>query len=127
MPMTLTATAEVPANEAGLASGLINTSRQMGGAIGLATLAESATQSNGSLGHSVRASLTAGYDRAFAVAGVLLIVSSALALFVSPRSSNVPTMDSSSEASTQVPASSIRVRLHRHDHFEGLTSSLSIV
>ncbi len=46
---TIAAVAGVPAHEAGLASGLVNTSRQMGGAIGLAILT------------SVAASLTRGY------------------------------------------------------------------
>jgi len=32
--MTLTATAGVPAAQAGLASGLVNTTRQIGGAVG---------------------------------------------------------------------------------------------
>jgi EmrB/QacA subfamily drug resistance transporter len=85
VPMTLTATAGVPASQAGLASGLINTTRQIGGAVGLAvlaTLAAGTTQSYHSLGHSLQAGLTAGYDRAFFVAGLLLLVGSGLALLV---------------------------------------------
>ena len=43
VPMTLSATAGVPPHEAGLASGLINTTRQVGGALGLAIMATVAT------------------------------------------------------------------------------------
>jgi hypothetical protein len=39
VPMTLSATAGVPPHEAGLAAGLINTTRQVGGALGLAIMA----------------------------------------------------------------------------------------
>ena len=43
VPITLIATSGVPAADAGLASGLFNTSQQIGGALGLAVLTTLAT------------------------------------------------------------------------------------
>ena len=83
VPMTLSATAGVPPHEAGLASGLINTSRQIGGAVGLAVMATVATTvaTNHLAGrHDLAAALTAGYRVAFAIAGGGLIVGALLAL-----------------------------------------------
>ncbi len=85
VPMTLTATAGVPAAQAGLASGLVNTARQIGGAVGLAvlaTLAAAATRESRSPAHPARMAVTAGYDRAFLVAGLLLLVGAGLALLI---------------------------------------------
>jgi len=85
VPMTLTATAGVLPQQAGLASGLINTTRQIGGAVGLAvlaTIAAGAGEAARSSGHSVQVALTMGYDRAFLVAGLLLLAGAGLALLV---------------------------------------------
>jgi MFS family permease len=85
VPMTLAATMGVPTHEAGLASGLLNTSRQLGGALGLAALtAVSATAARAQLAHgaTVAAALSHGYGRALLIAGLVSIVGGLTALFL---------------------------------------------
>jgi EmrB/QacA subfamily drug resistance transporter len=75
VPLTMSATADMPSSQAGLASGLINTSRQIGGSIGLAAMT---TVAAALAAHGHRAptatSLTTGYDRAFLISAATLIV-----------------------------------------------------
>ena len=69
-PILLAAMSDVEPQEAGLASGVVNTSFMMGGALGLAILASLATLRTDSLldaGHSDLSALTGGYHLAFLV------------------------------------------------------------
>ena len=72
--MTIAAVAGVEPHEAGLASGLINTSQQIGGALGLAILAAIANSRRDSLleaGSALPVALTEGFQTALLVgAGV---------------------------------------------------------
>jgi EmrB/QacA subfamily drug resistance transporter len=74
VPISIAALAGVQAAEAGLASGLINTSQQIGGALGIAALSSIATSrtSNAvSNGSSQAAALVSGFHGAF-VAGAII-------------------------------------------------------
>ena len=85
--MTLAMSGASP-SDAGLASGLVNTTQQVGGALGLAVLTTLATSRTDGLledGASTASALTEGYQLAFAVGAALLVVAVALAAFVLPR------------------------------------------
>ncbi|MBI2572656.1 MFS transporter [Candidatus Woesearchaeota archaeon] len=85
-PMLLAAMSDVPAHESGLASGLVNTSFMMGGALGLAALASVAvirTQSLVASGLDSTSSLLGGYHLAFLLGGIFALLGSLLsALFL---------------------------------------------
>jgi EmrB/QacA subfamily drug resistance transporter len=75
MPLLQIAMADVPAQDAGLGSGIINVSQQVGGALGLAVLGTVATNRTKDLlaqHHGVTDSLLGGYHLAFAI-GVLAV------------------------------------------------------
>jgi EmrB/QacA subfamily drug resistance transporter len=83
--VTVASTAGIPGNEAGLASGLINTSQQIGGALGLAILAviaTSVTLGDQAAGQSVVAATVHGYQMAFLAATGLMIVALLIGIFV---------------------------------------------
>jgi EmrB/QacA subfamily drug resistance transporter len=91
VPVTIASLAGVERSDAGVASGLVNTSRQIGGAIGLAamsTVAASATSSY-AVAHGLAASSAAatvsGFQTSFVVLGGLLVAALVVAgVFLRP-------------------------------------------
>jgi MFS family permease len=92
--MTLAMSGATP-RDAGLASGLVNTSMQVGGAVGLAVLATLSTERTEKLeaaGHTVASSLTSGYHLAYLVGAGLAFASVLIAIFVLRQPEPAPEM-----------------------------------
>jgi MFS family permease len=84
-PVLLAAMGDVEPTEAGLASGLVNTSFMMGGALGLAVLASLAASRTDALlasGESQAASLTGGYHLAFLVGAIFAAAAAVLGVLL---------------------------------------------
>jgi EmrB/QacA subfamily drug resistance transporter len=92
--MTLAMSGATP-SDSGLASGLVNTSMQVGGAIGLAVLATLSTERSDSLqnaGASHLSALTSGFHLAYLIGAGLAAIAVAIAVFVlrSPEPGAMP-------------------------------------
>jgi EmrB/QacA subfamily drug resistance transporter len=88
VPITIAATTGVAAGDSGLASGLLNTTQQVGGSLGLAILSSvSNTRVTSALqaGSPLPAALTHGFKGAFVVAAALCAVGVVVALALLPR------------------------------------------
>ena len=105
VPITLIATTNVGAEDAGLASGLLNTAQQLGGAIGLAVLSTLAANTTAhtlaSLGHAPTpadgvSALVSGFHVAFLV-GAFLMLSGAVILATTIRRRDVARIDAANE------------------------------
>jgi EmrB/QacA subfamily drug resistance transporter len=99
VPITLIATTGVAPNDAGLASGLFNTSQQVGGALGLAilsTLAADKTTDVLQSTHDKAFAAVEGFQVAFTAAAILVAIGAVL-LAVLLRSRDVATIDPEQE------------------------------
>ncbi len=87
VPITIAATNGVAAGDSGLASGLLNTTQQVGGSLGLAILSSVSTSRATSVLHDgspLQAALTHGFKGAFTVAAALCAAGVVVALALLP-------------------------------------------
>jgi len=85
VPISIAALAGVQASEAGLASGLLNTSQQIGGALGIAALsaiATSTTTSDLKGGTAPAIALTNGFTDAFVAGAIIGLVGVLVSIFI---------------------------------------------
>jgi EmrB/QacA subfamily drug resistance transporter len=92
VPSTIAATQGAKEGQAGLASGLVNTSRQVGGGLGLAILVTLATSRSSHLigtGHGVAQSLTDGFRLAYLIGGGLAAAAALVTFTALPNPAGV--------------------------------------
>jgi EmrB/QacA subfamily drug resistance transporter len=110
VPVTIAATNGVPPQDSGLASGLLNTALQVGGALGLAILTSVSTpRTNDALdaGSSLRAALTHGFKGGFVAAACMCLLGLIVALAFLPgraRTTEATEAELSALASSCCPA-----------------------
>jgi EmrB/QacA subfamily drug resistance transporter len=99
-PMLLAAMGDVDPSESGLASGIVNTSFMMGGALGLAVLASVAASRTSHLiasGHSHVAALNSGYHTAFLIGALFALMAGTLGALLLRISAPAPAPEMAAE------------------------------
>jgi EmrB/QacA subfamily drug resistance transporter len=105
LPVTVAGTAGVEPRDAGLASGLLNTGRQVGGALGLAILVTVAASVTGHSGaRSPSAAVVHGYQVALLTGAGISVLAAATALFL--RGAPRPAPDASARPGPSAAAAS---------------------
>ncbi|HEY2181364.1 MAG TPA: MFS transporter [Solirubrobacteraceae bacterium] len=110
VPVTIAAVTGTRPQEAGLASGLVNTAQQVGGALGLAILATVANSRTNSVlhagQHNLAIALTKGFERAFLVGAGFALAGAVLTIvLISSRDSREHSLAARSEhAAATAPA-----------------------
>jgi MFS family permease len=103
-PMLLAAMGDADPSESGLASGLVNTSFMMGGALGLAILASIAASRTSALlaaGHGRIAALDAGYHTAFLIGALFALLAASLGALLLRTASTSPVPESGGELTAE--------------------------
>jgi EmrB/QacA subfamily drug resistance transporter len=96
IPISIAALAGVAEQDAGLASGLLNTSQQIGGAIGVAVASTVAATHTATLAHAgatSQAALTGGFQWALWVCGAIALAGVPIALLLVRRRELAPAVD----------------------------------
>jgi EmrB/QacA subfamily drug resistance transporter len=104
-PVLLAAMSDVAPEEAGLASGVVNTSFMMGGALGLAVLASLAARRTDTLlaaGESELSALTGGYHLAFLVGAIFAALAAGLGALLLRTGAYAPAEGAGEPASAEV-------------------------
>jgi EmrB/QacA subfamily drug resistance transporter len=108
VPVTIAAVTGTRPHEAGLASGLVNTAQQVGGALGLAILATVANSRTKNIlhggGHDAAFALTKGFERAFLVGSGFALVGALLTIvLISSRDSRAHSQEAREGAQAPAP------------------------